>query len=194
MKQRFIITGKIKGKEIEPKEVILQRSQDYHVDMKYTDFFEKCFTFSTPILISGIRFNKTPHAQPDTSIEDIYNKMTIQYKRSNKWYPLQEYQEVKSMHPGFEQIKFKPVEAEALKFVNNEPDDLNFYLNKIWVNEEFRESYHIRVTKLKDQIIFFIDGKEVTRLKNDFPASQVGLTSTDAKANFNGITLFHLPL
>ncbi|MCU7551852.1 family 43 glycosylhydrolase [Chitinophagaceae bacterium LB-8] len=192
-KQRFVITGKLKGKELEQKELVLERSLDYYVDMKYTDFFEKQFTFSTPTMINGLRLNKTPHAQPDTVIENIDQKMNILYKQAGQWLPLEGGQELRSGHPGIELLACKPVVAEALKFVNKDPEDQNFYLNKIWVNELFRSSYNIRVVKQEKEIIFLINGKEVIRLKNEFPASRVGLTTTDTRAGFNGITLFHLP-
>lgn len=191
-KQSLIISGKKEGKEVVAKEISLEGNKDYHADMKYTDFFEKHFTLHTPTSINAVRLSKTPHAMPDTAIEDIYKKMTLYYKRHDKWYPIKKYKEEASTHPGFEQISFQPVEAEALKFVNKTPDDRNFYINKIWVTELFRQSYNIRIARLKDNIIFIVDGKEVLNIKNDFPPSKVGLVTKKGESHFNGITLFHL--
>jgi hypothetical protein len=126
-------------------------------------------------------------------MDDIYKKVDIWYKQADQWLPLPGYQEVPSAHPGFTQLKFETVEASALKFVNEESADANFYLNKLWVKEKFRPSYNLRVVKSDKELIFLVDGAEVLRLKNEFGPSRPGLTTTDNKASFNGITLFHIP-
>lgn len=190
--QKFIISGKRNGKPMETKTISLEKSQSYYADMKYTDFIEKHFSFDTPTYINGLRLNKTPHLQPDTLIEDMHQKVNIFYKQEGNWHPLTTYQQAASSHPGFDEITFEPVRADGLKFVNKRADDHHFYIYKIRVNELFKESYHLRVVKLKDEVIFWVDGKEVFQVKNDFPASRVGLLTQDTKAGFNGITLFHL--
>lgn len=191
--QRLMISGQREGKVIEPYEVKLDENKEYHADMRYTDFFEKHFTLITPTFINGLTLNKTPHLRPDTLIEDIHKKMTLFYKRNENWYPLNDYKEEVSEHPGFVRISFPTVEAEAVKLVNKVADDQNFYVNKIRINELFRDSYNIRVVKLKDKIILLVNGKEVLKTKNEFPASRVGLITQNAGASFNGITLFHVP-
>lgn len=191
--QKFIVSGKRRGKNIKTTAIPMQRSSTYYADMKYTDFFEKHFTFGSPTYINAIRFNKTPHLQPDTTIEDIYKKADIFYKQAGKWRPLTSFREVPSMHPAFEKIAFDPVEAEGIRLINKQAGDENFYFYKIGVDEVFRQSNNLRVSKLKDNIIFFIDGKEVFRVENGYKASQVGLLTENAKARFNGISLFHLP-
>jgi GH43 family beta-xylosidase len=190
--QKLIVSDKKSGKVVEAKEISLERSQSYYADMKYTDFIEKRFTFHAPAYINQIKLNKIPHNQPDRLIEDIYKKVDIFYKREGKWHPITAYHEMSSAHPGFDKITFEPVKAEALRFVNKQAEDHNFYVYKIWVNEVFKESYNLRVAKREDAIIFLVDGKEILRMKNDFPASQVGLFTENTKASFNGITLFHL--
>lgn len=189
--QRFVISGKRNGKAVE-EEVSLQGSTSYYADMRYTDFIEKHFTFDVPAYVSAIDFNKTPPDQPDTLIENIYQKVNIYYRQEGKWYPLTSYREASSLHPGFDRIIFEPVKAEALKLVNKEADDHRFYIYKIDVTEVFKQSYNLRVVRHKDHIIFFVDGNEVFRMKHDYPASQVGLLTENTKAGFNGITLFHL--
>lgn len=188
----FIISGKKNGKEIEAKKASLARSQKYYADMKYTDFIEKRFNFHVPTYINAIKFNKTPHNQPDIAIEDIYNKLDIFYEQEGKWHPLTAYDEMPSDHPGFDKIAFEPIKAKALRFVNKHAEDRNFYISKIWVDEMLKKSYNLRVAKREDAIIFLVDGKEILRMKNNFPASQISLFTENARASFNGITLFHL--
>jgi GH43 family beta-xylosidase len=191
--QRFIVAGRKNGLEIPSKEISLEGYKDYHADMKYTDFFEKHFTLHTPSLIHGIRMSMIPHGRQDTIVQDIYQKMDISYKRNGQWYPLNLYKAADDTHPAFASLSFDPVEAEAVKFVNKVPGDQNFYVTRIWVKEFFNQSYNIRIAKLKEQIIFIIDGKEVLTVKNDFPSSRVGLFAENTEVHFNGITFFHIP-
>ncbi len=191
--QKFIVEGIRGGKSIKKQEVVLRKSQSLYADMKYTDFMEKYFSFNTPTFINSIRFNKTPHLKQDTTIENIHQKVDIFYKRAGEWHPLTSFKEVSSVHPGFSKISFEPIEAEQIRLVNKDASDHNFYFYKVWVEEMFKQTYNLRVSRLKDAIIFFVDGQEVLRLKNDFPASQIGLHTDQTKARFNGITVFHLP-
>lgn len=191
--RRLLVSGKAKGKELAPQSLPLERPQDYYVDMKYTDFFEKHFTFPAAVTINAIRLNKTPHGRPDTVLENIHEKMVIHYRRKGVWYPLPAYRTAGSGHPGFVHLSFEPVEAEALRFTNKEAGDLNFYLNKIWVNELFRDSYNLRVVKRQEEVLLWVDGKEAGRIRQSFAPSRVGLVAGDDGASFNGLTLFHLP-
>lgn len=191
--RRLLLSGKVKGKEMSPQAIPMERPQDYYTDMKYTDFFEKHFTFPATVTLNAIRLNKTPLDRPDTLLEDIHEKMAIHYRHKGVWHPLPAYRLERSGHPGFVHLSFEPVEAEALRFTNKEAGDLNFYLNKVWVNEVFRDSYNIRVVKLREEVLLWVDGKEVARIKQAFSPSRVGLVAKDAGATFNGLTLFHLP-
>ena len=192
-KQQLIVSGNEKGRSILPKAVSLASNKTLYADMRNTDFIEKHCSFPSATTINEIRFSKTPHGNADSTIEDIYKKLDIFYRDNENWYPLTNFRELPSTHPGFERITFDPLKTEELKFVNAQANDLNFYVYKIGVTELLKQSYNIRAVKLKDEIIFLIDGKEVLRIKHNFPASQIGLVTENTKAGFNGITLFHLP-
>ena len=190
--QKLIISGKNKGAVIEPKEISLTETHTYYADMKYTDFMEKRFTLDAPAYISGIRLNKIPHTQPDALIEDIYKKMDIFYRQQDQWHPLPSYREVVSSHPGFDEITFAPVKADALRFVNREAEDRHPYVYKIGLQEVFRQSNNLRVVKRKEGLVFLVNGKVVSQLNNNFLPSQVKLFTDQTPASFNGITLFRL--
>jgi hypothetical protein len=192
-RRQLVVSGKKNGKSLAVRAVPLSRRQPHYADMKHTDFIEKHFSFTTPTYLNALTFPRTPHLLPDTTIEDIYQHMNIFYKRGDAWHSLTEYWEVAWLHPGFDKISFAPVWAEALRFVNKRADDPRYYVYKIWVDEAGKQSYNLNVTKMKDAVVFLVDGKEVLRLKNQWPASQVGLATENAKAQFNGITLFHRP-
>lgn len=180
--QKLVISGKLKGASLPVEEVSLETTQRYYADMKYTDFFEKHFTFEHPTHINAISLNK-----------NVYEKMDIFYQSAGKWLPLTVLKADTSGHPAFDRIIFNPVKAEGLKFVNKQPGDQNMYVYRIRVNEIFRESYHLRAVKSNKEVIFFVDGREVKRYPGAFPASQVGLSATRMRAGFNGITCFHIP-
>ena len=55
-----------------------------------------------------------------------------------------------------------------------------------------KDDYNLRVVKLADRLIFFIDGKEALTYEISFPASQVGLYTANMYARFNGIGVYQI--
>lgn len=53
-----------------------------------------------------------------------------------------------------------------------------------------KTDYNLRVVKLADKIIFFVDGREVLTTAVSFPPSQVGLFAANMNARFNGILVY----
>lgn len=192
-RKKFIVSGKENGNPVTETETQLERIQTCYADMKYTDFMEKHFSLPALTYVNAIHLSKVPYGNADTLIDDLYSKTDIFYKDQNKWYPITGYKQIPSIHPGFSAIKFDPVKTQELKFVNKQADDRNIYVYKIRVNELCKNTYNLRAVKLKEKIIFFVDGKEILQVKNHFPASQIGLVTENMKASFNGITVFHLP-
>ncbi len=186
----LVVAGRDNGRPIETSEVLLEKNTSYYADMRFTDFIEKHFTFDYPGYINAISLSKRPFNDPDTVIENIHERFNISFQRQGRWYPLADWKEASPLHPGFEKIEFSPIKAEALRFVNKDPEDHRFYINKIRVNELLKQSYNLRVVKRKDEIIFFVDGVDVLRMNHTFPASQVGLAMENAMGRFNGITVF----
>lgn len=190
--RELVISGKAGGEPLEIRRLSLATVHPVYADMKYSDFIEKHFTFDTPAWISTLRFSKTPHERPDTLIEDLYKKMDIFYRAGGRWIRLDQYREVSSSHPGFDKISFDPVKANAVKLVNKQAQDPHFYTYKLWVGELFKNSYNLRVSRLGDTVIFWVNGQELARVGGKFPPSRVGLTATGPAVRFNGITCFSL--
>ena len=69
---------------------------------------------------------------------------------------------------------------------------MNYYIYKIGTHEVYKDSFNLKVVRIKDAVIFVVDGKKVMELKVEFPASKVGIHSTHGGTTFNGITQFHL--
>ncbi|MBC7511275.1 MAG: family 43 glycosylhydrolase [Ferruginibacter sp.] len=189
--QKFIVSGKENGKPIIANEVSLATSESNYANMANTDFFEKHFSFPVPTFINGLKLSKMPYPRIDTLLQNIQEKVNVFYKSEGKWQQVT-YKKEQSPHPAFEKISFDTILTDELKFVNKEAGDQNFYIYKIWADALIKQSYNLRVVKLKDAVIFFVDGKELYRMKKNFPAAQIGFVTGNCKANFNGITHFHL--
>ncbi|HTF31281.1 MAG TPA: hypothetical protein VK625_20635, partial [Flavitalea sp.] len=184
---------KSKGKSESPVIISLDKTSPYYSDIKYSDFFEKKFSFSSATLVSGLKLSRQPAFERDTLIDDIGNHLEIMYQYKDHWHPLTNIRESRSEHPGFDSLSFDPVYATGLKFVNKKADDRRRYVYKIWVKEECRLSYNLRVRKTANEILFFVDGENKLTLKNNFKASQIGLITDRNATSFNGALLYHIP-
>jgi len=184
---------KDKGKIERPIVISLNKISPYYTDIKYSDFFEKTFSFTSATLVSGLKLSRQPAFEQDTLIDDIGNHLEIFCRIKDSWFPLTNIKKSKSLHPGFDSLNFDPVYATGLKFINRKADDRKRYIYKIWVKEECRLSYNLRVRKTEDEVILFVDGENKLTIKNNFKASQVGLITDNNKASFNGALLYHIP-
>jgi hypothetical protein len=191
--QKMNLGGRLSGKDLPVQTIDLSTRRDYYPDMKYTDFFEKYFDLEDELVFDEIFLNKTPHGNPDTVINDIHLKMNIFYRENGIWKELKEFELKPGNHPGVSNISFKPIKADALKFVNKQPDDQRFYLSRIGITERFRDSYNCRVVNRDGKQIYFINGKEVLRSAHNTGLSKIGLISKGGKFLFNGIVCYHLP-
>lgn len=189
----LVVTGWHRGNALPRQRVPLAREVTQYADMRYTDFIEKRFTFDSPAIIDQLIFNKTPHGEPNTQLEDIHHRVDMYYHRDGKRYPIKDWTEVASPHPGFARISFEPVIADAVTLINRDPSDHRFYVYKLKTRERLRQSYNLRAVKYKDTLLLFVDGKEVLRIRHSFPMSKVGLVTENTTARFNGITVFHRP-
>ena len=126
----------------------------------------------------------------DTLIENIHQHVNISYQSEGQWHSLTSCQKDTVAHPAFDKITFDPVKTDALRMVNKLGEN---YVYKIYVHEQIKSTYNLRVGRHQDEIIFVVDGKEVLRMENRWRASQVGLLTENSKASFNGIVLYHLP-
>ncbi|WP_106830203.1 family 43 glycosylhydrolase [Parabacteroides pacaensis] len=181
------------GKEIKRKNYPLHGLRTHYADIKYTDFIEKGYVFSSPTWMNEIRLNRHAVDNNELFVENMFEKVSVEFKRNGKWHSFQNTQEEIAAHPGYNRLSFTPVKAEALRFINREADDLHTYLYKIQVNELWKESYNLRIVKKKDKILLFVDGKEIDVLNICLPESKVGLYSLGCTPVFNGILRYDLP-
>ena len=197
-KQQLTISGQIKRKTITPQNISLSGLKDCYINMVYSDFMERHFRFETPTTLDAILFKKDAIYHSDTMIENIHEQFHIYYIKDGRWQPIDKFTKADWEHPGLSRIEFAPVETTELIFTNKVPENENFVmrdfsLQKIWIHEIFKQSYNLRVVKNKENLYFFVDGKEVCRLPAVLQPSRIGLFSGDTKIRLNGITVFHLP-
>ena len=58
------------------------------------------------------------------------------------------------------------------------------------INVADKEDYNLRVVKLNDRILFFVDGQEIFTYPVSFAASQIGLITSGMNARYNGILVY----
>lgn len=197
-KQQLTISGKDKGKAIATPNISLTGLKDYYANMVYSDFMERHFMFDVPTTLNAVLFKKDAIYRRDTMIENIHEQYYVYYVKDGRWQPIDNFKHADWEHPGLSRIELPPVETTELIFVNKMPENENFdmrdfSLQKIWINEVFKQSYNLRVVKNKTGTIFYVDGKEIYRHPAIAQPSRVGLFSGDTKIKFNGITVFHIP-
>jgi hypothetical protein len=161
--------------------------------MKQTDFIEKRYTFSSPAWINALFLNRTIYGNPRQYVENMFDKVSVEYLWENKWRPIAGTSQTDPDHPGFNRMDFQPVRAEALRFTNRQPDDLQSYIYRIQVNQLSHSSYNLRAVKTKDSVRLFIDGIETAFIPAIPGKSQVGLFSTNCQPSFNGLMLYEIP-
>ncbi len=192
-KQQLVISGRNKGKTVASQSISLSGLKDHYTNMVFSDFMERHFMFDTPTTLDAILFKKEAVYRDDTLVEDIHDKFHIYYVKDGRWQQLDNFKQVAWEHPGLSRIEFSPVETTELIFVNKMTNEHDFTLQKIWINEVFKQNYNLRVTRTNGKIFFFVDGKQACQVQDDFQPARVGLFSGDTNASFNGITVFHLP-
>jgi len=197
-KHQMVISGKNKGKDLAQQNISLSGIKGHYTNMVFSDNMERHFIFDIPTTLDAILFKKEAIHRSDTIIENIHEQFHIYYVKDGKWQPINNFKPVAWEHPGLSRIEFPAVETSELVFVNKMAENENFVmrdflLQKILVNEVFKQSYNLRVVKNKDKILFFVDGIQVYTLPESFQPSRIGLFSGDSNAGFNGITVFHRP-
>jgi hypothetical protein len=182
-----------KGKIVLEKTYPLEKRKTFYADMKYTDFIEKIYSFPSPAWINSIWLNRTIYNNPQQCVENMFDKVTVEYLLENKWRPITGTGVTDTSHPGFNRMDFQPVRAEALRFTNKQPDDLQTYIYRIQVNQLFHSSYNLRAVKSADSVRLFVDGTEIDVVPSIPGISQVGLFSAGCQPSFNSLLLYEIP-
>jgi len=182
-----------KGKTTLEESYPLEERKTLYTDVKYTDSYEKRYSFSSPAWINSIFLNRATTDDPQTVVENMFDKLSVEYLWENRWHPLSGTGVIDPVHPGFNRMDFQPVRAEALRFTNKQADDGQRHIYRIQTNQLSQTSYNLRAVKSKDNVRLFINGKEITRISALFGESQVGIFSTNCQPGFNGLLRYEIP-
>lgn len=193
-KQQLMLTKVENGKTVTSDSYSLEDWQTHYADIKYTDFIEKGYTFDTPVWINGIQLNRLAHGQHNVFIDNMFDKLSGEYRMNGKWYPLPVSKIETAINPMYNEAVFSnQVKTDALRFTNSNAEDESPYIYKIRVKEVFKTSYNLRCVKKSNRLLIFIDGKLIAETDASELPAQVGLYSENAVSSFNGITRYHIP-
>lgn len=191
--QKLVVVNVVKGKIVLQNDYALDKWQTHYADIKYTDFIEKGYSFATPTWIDAIQLSRQAFYNENVFIDNMFDKVSAEYLKDGEWHSFTNAENGVAEHPAYNQMSFDKVKAEGLRFINKEATDLNSYVYKIRVKEQFKDSYNLRCVKLKDSLLIFVDGKEICRVKTFSTLAQVGLFSENCLPIYNGIMRYHIP-
>lgn len=193
-KQCLIIDQVEKGKTTSSETFSLADWKTRYADIKYTDFNEKGYIFNHPVWMDGIQLNRLASGEKGVFIDNMFDKLSVEYKKDGKWLPAPLSKIQNAEQPMYNEAIFAhSIKTDALRFINKDPQDERIYIYKIRTKELFKTSYNLRFVKKEGQLYVFADGQLVTRMKVNNTPSQVGIYAENAVASFNGITQYHIP-
>ena len=191
--QMLDVSGMANGKAMNNNSYSLKNIQSYYADMKYTDNFEKVFSFNSPAWIDAIQLNRVPSHNSKEFFGDMFEKVSADYNNHGKWSPVTG--NIKeAANPLYNELSFDKIQSDALRFINREATDHNHNIYKIRVSEIFRQSYNLRAVVLDNELLLIVDGRLIARIPHKFEAAQTGIFSEGCLPTFNGILRYELPL
>lgn len=193
-KQTLTVISVRDGKTVSSNDYPLNNRKTHYADIKYTDFIEKGYTFHTPTWITGIHLNRLAFGERNVFVENMFEKLTVEYCSGGKWYPVPVNRTKVADNPMYNEAVFgHPVKADALRFTNKDPQDEKHYIYKIKIDEVFKQSNNLRCVKLDNLLLIFVDNRQIVALDAPNTPARVGLCTENTEADFNGIQRYHIP-
>lgn len=186
------VTAVKKGKQILRREYALEHVQTVYPDVKYTDFIEKCYRFASPARIDALYLSRHEVGNKSEFADDMFGKFTIEYLNNGEWHPLDNRGAEVAEHPAYNRLSFAPVQAEGVRFINKDAEDLQRHIYKLRVREQLKESYNFRAVRRGTKLYLFVDGRELGTLDIRYPASRIGLCPGNYSPVYNGILYYHV--
>ena len=179
--------------------ISLENLKTHYADAKYTDQFEKGYTFNHPTWINEIWLNRVPVDNDNLFIDNMFDKFNIEYLKDGKWHKFNNVNTKIDNNRMYNSMTFNPVKAESLRFTNSEASRHDgtiyrgSYIYKIRVNELFSDSFNFRFVKRDNFMLILVDGREICKLEIEFPAAQIGIFSEDCQPVYNGVLRYDVP-
>lgn len=180
------------GKVMLEKKHGLSSIKTVYPDVKYTDFIEKCYPMSVPVWIDGVYLNRHEINNKSEFVENMFSKFNIEYLWKGEWKSLPIKDITIPEHIMYNKATMAPMQIEALRFINKNPEDYNRHIYKIRVDELFKASYNLRVVRNSERLFLFIDGVQIAEFPIDFGDSCIGLYAENTSALYNGMLYYHI--
>lgn len=202
-----------KGKVVAHQSLPLDTVRPLYTDVRFTDFYDKGYTFDTPTLFDAIylpRYDvdnnklfdniELTATEPtvgmrETVHDNMFDIVAPSYVTADGgWQSIPtDKATVDNNNPAFSKATFEPIEASRIRFINTGATDLNRHIYRILVHELFKDSYNLRAVRDENGILrIFVDGRQFAELPTTgFGSSVVGLDSHSGTPRYHGITYHH---
>lgn len=174
--QNLLIEKMKKGK-LKTSNYPLKQRQDWYPDIKYSDNFEKQYRMPFLSTLSSILLPKADPDDANTYTENIVATQNVEYLDQDTWKPLA-FRTTDDTHPGWQKISFDPIQTQAVRFINSDPEDGRRHLYRIKADIDCQNNYQIRVDRRQGKLHVFLDEVEMDTIDTQWMgATQVGLFS-----------------
>ena len=181
------------GKTQSRSEYSLGATAIHYPDVKYSDGIEKTYRFDSPTWLDAIYLNRHDADRHKDFVDNMFGKLNVEYFANGSWHAVEGEAAEVACNPMYNVMRFKPVRAEALRFINREPTDTHRHIYKIGVSEKLRGSYNVRTVRRGNKIYLFIDGKQICNIDvKAMKASRTGFCQSNYFADYRGVLYYHI--
>lgn len=181
-----------KGRQNWRKDYPLECSQTLYPDVKYSDFIEKNYRFTSPTWIDALYLGRHEVDNKSEFVDNMFSKFIIEYLNDGEWYPIDSHRAEIAKHPAYNRLFFTSVKATGIRLINKDAEDLQRHIYKIGVHEQLKDSYNFRIVRRNGKLYLFVDGKELDVFDILYPASRIGFCSENCSPIYNGILYYHI--
>lgn len=189
--RKLEVTALRQGKQVSYKEFPLEKIQTVYPDVKYTDFIEKGYRFSSPARIDALYVSRHDAGNKSKFADDMFSFFNIEYLSNGEWFPVDNRASEIAPHPAYNCLSLAPVRAEGIRFINKDATDLERHIYKIAVREQIKESYNFRAVRRGGKLHIFVDGRELGELDIHYPASRISFCPGNYAPVYKGILYYN---
>lgn len=209
--KQLVVTTVQKGKTVSTKNIPLDRMHTLYTDQRFTDSYDKGYTFDVPTTFDAIYLPRYDVANRNTFSESRFDKEAEHVRKAivhdntfslmtpsvvaadGSWQEIPvDNAKIDPTNPQYNVATFAPVKASRMRFINNNPEDGASHIYKIRVHELFKDSYNLRADRDADgNLYLLVDGVVVDTIPAaKFAPSTVGLSSAAGVPEFHGVTYY----
>lgn len=202
--RQLVVTVTVDGRVRSTRSYPMYTMRTLYADMRFTDSMEKGYTFTSPTWIDQLWLSRVatendfhgtvPQEGTDGRgefIDNMWDRFDAEYLFQGKWRRFESVRGEVAPNPAYRRTTFDPVKAEALRFINRDPHDQRAYIYTIRAGEIVRDSYNIRGVRCADEILLFVDGRQICTVPAPgLGKARVGVLSEGCRPLYNGIQCY----